>query len=609
METRRLSAWDMGFIVAAVLLGLAVGVFFLGDRSDREISYSSFLERTHDGQIAQVRLDAGTVTGTLKNGRTFRVYVPAGDPAYLKALEAKRVAITVDPPKPWGLVTNSLVWFPLLLLGVWMFSTRHGGGNVDRAMAFGKSPARVRQGQEIRRSVTFADVAGADEAKEELTEIIDFLRNPWKFRSLGARIPRGVLLVGPPGTGKTLLARAVAGEARAAFFSIAGSAFVETFVGIGAARVRNMFEKAKKAAPCLIFIDEIDAVGRQRGAALGGGHDEREQTLNQLLVEMDGFDPNAGVIVLAATNRPDILDPALFRSGRFDRRVIMDAPDVRGRREILDVHMRDKPLRGVDLDAVARRTPGFSGADLANAVNEAALLAARHGKHVITTAEMDEAIDRAIAGPQRKSRVLTSHERRLTAYHEAGHALLGLVLPDADLPQRVTILPRGMALGYVTALPAEDRHTHTRTELLDRIAVALGGRVAEEVVFEEPTTGARHDFERATDLARRMVTEFGMSDALGAVALGAPHGPALLGRGLVEPHAYSDEIAHQVDQEIRRIIVESYERARFAVRAHRGALDAIARALLERETLDAADLRRLLDPGTAPPRAKAPPAL
>ncbi|HLJ58497.1 MAG TPA: ATP-dependent zinc metalloprotease FtsH, partial [bacterium] len=460
---------------------------------------------------------------------------------------------------------------------------------------------------EAKTRVTFEDVAGVEEAKEELEEIIEFLRHPKKFQALGAKIPRGVLLVGPPGSGKTLLAKAIAGEAGVPFFSISGSEFVEMFVGVGASRVRDLFDQAKKSAPCLVFIDEIDAVGRQRGAGLGGGHDEREQTLNQLLVEMDGFDPNSGIIVIAATNRPDILDPALLRPGRFDRRIVVDNPDAKGRRAILDVHARGKPIgEDVNLDVLARRTPGFSGADLANMVNEAALLAARRNKKRLGKAEFDEAIERVIAGPQRKSRILGPKERELTAYHEGGHALLGKLVPQANPPHKVTILPRGMALGYVIPLPQEEKYTLTRGEILANITAMLGGRVAEEVTFGEITTGAANDFEKATELARKMVTEFGMSDKLGPLTLGTKHGPVFLGRDLVESRNYSDEIAYEIDKEVRRIIDECYSQARQLLFARHDLLERIAKALLERESLESDELDALIAGQPLPSNTPAP---
>jgi cell division protease FtsH len=505
------------------------------------------------------------------------------------------VQINVEPKSRnalWPSLLSTMLPF-FLLIGLWLLMLRQAQSGSNQAMSFGKSRARLHT--ENRPKVTFDDVAGVDEAKEELQEVIEFLKHPKKFQALGAKIPRGVLLVGPPGSGKTLLAKAVAGEAGVPFFSISGSEFVEMFVGVGASRVRDLFEQAKKSAPCLVFIDEIDAVGRQRGAGLGGGHDEREQTLNQLLVEMDGFDPNAGIIVIAATNRPDILDPALLRPGRFDRRVVVDNPDSKGRKAILDVHVRGKPLsEDVNAEVLAKHTPGFSGADLANLVNEAALLAARRNKKKITMSEMDEAIERVIAGPQRRSRILGPREREIAAFHEGGHALLGKLLPNADPPHKVTILPRGMALGYVISAPPEDKYTYTRTELLDRITAALGGRVSEELVFNEVTTGAQNDFEQATDLARRMVTEFGMSDKLGPLSLGKRHGPVFLGRDLVETRNYSEEIAYEIDKEVRRIIDECYDRARTIITENRGTLDRIAKALLERESLEGEELERVL---------------
>ena len=592
MRTRR-----QAHLLLIFLALLAVQMYLFPFARNREkvaeIPYSTVLDRAAREQIAAVQIGDGQVTGTLKDGSKFRAYVPAGDPTYLRVLQAQGAVISVQPSgRPsivWGLIANLLPF--LLLLGFWVLMSRRAQGNVNQVLSFNRSPAQNHT--ESRPKVTFADVAGVDEAKEELTEIIEFLRSPARFQSLGARIPRGVLLVGPPGSGKTLLAKAVAGEAQVPFFSIAASEFVEMFVGVGASRVRATFEQAKKSTPCLVFIDELDAVGRQRGAGLGGGHDEREQTLNQLLVEMDGFDPNAGIIIIAATNRPDILDSALLRPGRFDRRVVVDNPDSRGRRAILDVHARGKPLaEDINLEILARHTPGFSGADLANLVNEAALLAVRRDKKAITMAELDEAVERVVAGPQRRSRILSPRERDIAAYHEGGHALLGILLPNADPPHKVTILPRGTALGYVISAPAEDKYTYTRGELLDRITAALGGRVAEEHVFGEVTTGAQNDFEQATDLARRMVTEFGMSAKLGPLSLGRRHGPVFLGRDLMETRNYSDEIAYEIDKEVRRIIDECYERARTIIAEHRDKLERVARALLEKETLDAAEMDR-----------------
>ncbi|MDR7543959.1 MAG: ATP-dependent zinc metalloprotease FtsH [Armatimonadota bacterium] len=559
-----------------------------------EIPYNVFIEQVQAGQVAQVEIGDGTVTGRFKSGQPFTTYVPQGDNTYIEALRSKGVTIRVEPRSRstlWPSVLSTLLPI-LLLVGLWMLMLRQAQSGSNQAMSFGKSRARLHT--DNKPKVTFDDVAGVEEAKEELQEVIEFLKYPKKFQALGAKIPRGVLLVGPPGSGKTLLAKAIAGEAGVPFFSISGSEFVEMFVGVGASRVRDLFDQAKKSAPCLVFIDEIDAVGRQRGAGLGGGHDEREQTLNQLLVEMDGFDPNSGIIVIAATNRPDILDPALLRPGRFDRRIVVDNPDTKGRRAILGVHVRGKPVaEDVDLDALAKRTPGFSGADLANMVNEAALLAARRNKRKITAGEMDEAIDRVIAGPQRRSRILGAKERELVAYHEAGHALLGKAIVGADPPQKVTILPRGMALGYVMSAPPEDKYTYTRQEILARITANLGGRVAEEIVFGEVTTGAQNDFEQTTELARKMVTEYGMSEKLGPLSLGKRHGPVFLGRDLVESRNYSEEIAYEIDKEVRRIIDECYEKARAAILEHRDALERIARALLEYESLEAEELERL----------------
>ncbi|MDR7464853.1 MAG: ATP-dependent zinc metalloprotease FtsH, partial [Armatimonadota bacterium] len=505
-------------IVWAIIIAVVV-YFFLPlyrQRTPRqELTYNVFLKSVQQGEIVDVTISDERITGHLKNNQEFITYGPVTEET-LSLLAAKGVSIKYEPRSRSTLWPNLLTsMLPILLIvGVWMLMLRQAQSGSNQAMSFGKSRARLHT--ENKPKVTFDDVAGVDEAKEELEEIIEFLKHPKKFQALGAKIPRGVLLVGPPGSGKTLLAKAIAGEAGVPFFSISGSEFVEMFVGVGASRVRDLFDQAKKSAPCLVFIDEIDAVGRQRGAGLGGGHDEREQTLNQLLVEMDGFDPNAGIIVIAATNRPDILDPALLRPGRFDRRIVVDNPDTKGRKAILEVHVRGKPLgEDVNLEALAKRTPGFSGADLANMVNEAALLTARRNKKKITMAEMEEAIERVIAGPQRKSRILSQKEREIAAYHEGGHALLAKLLPNADPPHKVTILPRGMALGYVISAPPEDKYNYTRSEILDRITVALGGRVAEEIVFGEVTTGAQNDFEQATELARRMVTEFGMSEKLG----------------------------------------------------------------------------------------------
>jgi cell division protease FtsH len=620
---RSLVVWAL---VVAVVLFVLVPMYRSTRTVPRSIDFSEFLTLVEQGQVVGKVVfneDNSTITGERRDGQPFRTTYSKEATLQIQALlRQKGIPFAVEAParnSPWPNLLSSFL--PLLLIiGLWFLMIRQAQSGSNQALSFGKSRARLHH--ESKPKVTFDDVAGVDEAKEELQEIIEFLKHPKKFQALGAKIPRGVLLVGPPGSGKTLLAKAVAGEAGVPFFSISGSEFVEMFVGVGASRVRDLFDQAKKNAPCLVFIDEIDAVGRQRGAGLGGGHDEREQTLNQLLVEMDGFDPNAGIIVIAATNRPDILDPALLRPGRFDRRIVVDNPDTKGRKAILDVHLRGKPLaEDVNVDVLAKRTPGFSGADLANLVNEAALLAARRNKRRITMAEFDEAIERVIAGPQRRSRVLSQRERELVAFHEAGHALLRKLLPHADPPHKVTIVSRGMALGYVMGMPPEDRYTRTRAELLDEITVAMGGRVAEEIVFGEVTTGAENDFEQATDMARKMVTDFGMSEKLGPMSLGKRHGPVFLGRDLVESRNYSEEIAYEIDKEVRRIIDECYSRAKQILEANRDKLEVIARALLEKESLDAEELERLLagqpleaeaarpQPEPAPRTAPAPPVV
>jgi cell division protease FtsH len=505
------------------------------------------------------------------------------------------IPFEVDPPNNgfWFTLIGTLAPILLIILFFILFmSSMQGGGN--RVMSFGKS--RARRMTKDQPKVTFSDVAGADEAVQELTEIKEFLEAPQKFQKLGARIPKGALLVGPPGTGKTLLARAVAGEAGVPFFSISGSDFVEMFVGVGASRVRDLFEQAKQNSPCIIFMDEIDAVGRQRGAGLGGGHDEREQTLNQLLVEMDGFDSKSGIIMLAATNRPDILDPALLRPGRFDRQIVVDRPDLPGREKVLKVHTRGKPLgNDVDIGTLARGTPGFTGADLANLVNEAALLAARHDKDQIDMSEMEEAIDRVIAGPERKTRLISDKEKEITAYHEAGHAIVGALMPEADPVHKITIIPRGQALGVTMSLPTEDRFMMSRGQLMAQLAMMLGGRAAERVVFDEITTGASNDLERVTQTARQMVTRFGMSDKLGPLALGQQQGQVFMGRDFHAQPDYSDEIAFQIDKEIRRIVDESYDNAEDLLVRNRTLLDKLSKELIEVETVDAKHLLRLIE--------------
>lgn len=498
------------------------------------------------------------------------------------------------PKAPWW--TNLFINFLpiLLLIGIVFFMLNQTQGGGSRVMSFGKSRARLHS--DDKKRVTFEDVAGADEVKQELEEVVEFLKHPKKFNELGAKIPKGVLLYGPPGTGKTLLARAVAGEAGVPFFSISGSDFVEMFVGVGASRVRDLFEQAKKNAPCIVFIDEIDAVGRQRGAGLGGGHDEREQTLNQLLVEMDGFSPNEGIIIIAATNRPDILDPALLRPGRFDRQIVVDVPDITGRKEILQVHIKGKPLANdVDLDVLARRTPGFTGADLANMVNEAALLAARHNKKVVNMTELEDAIERVVAGPEKKSKVISEKEKRLVSYHEAGHALVSTLLPDSDPVHKVSIIPRGRAGGYTLILPTEDRYYRTKSMLLDEIVVLLGGRVAESLVLQDISTGAQNDLERATSIARKMIMEYGMSDELGPLTLGHKTEQVFLGRDIARDRNYSEEVAFAIDKEVRKIIENCYLKAEKLLQDNIEKLHLVATTLMEKETLDNDEFTALIE--------------
>ncbi|MBC5805822.1 MAG: ATP-dependent zinc metalloprotease FtsH [Candidatus Eremiobacteraeota bacterium] len=535
---------------------------------------------------------------------------PGSNPELTKRLIAHHIKVTGDnTASSPGLSLNLLAWlipFVVVVVFVLIIARQLQSGG-SQALSFGRSRAKLLT--ENRPKVTFADVAGVDEAKQELGEVVEFLKFPKKFQQLGARIPKGLLLLGPPGSGKTLLARAIAGEAGVPFFSISGSDFVEMFVGVGASRVRDLFEQAKKSSPCIVFIDEIDAVGRQRGAGLGGGHDEREQTLNQLLVEMDGFDVNTGVILIAATNRPDVLDPALLRPGRFDRQVVVDRADVVGRAQILTVHSRNKPLApDVRLEVLARRTPGFSGADLENLLNEAALLAARNNKTQIDMHDCEEAIDRVVAGPERKSRIMSQREKELVAYHESGHALTAKLLPNADPLHKVTIIPRGMALGITMQLPTEDRYLMTKAEIVDRIMVLLGARAAEELIFQENTTGAHDDLQKATTLARKMVMEFGMSPKLGPIALGKKHEQVFLGRDIVEERNYSEEVASQIDTEVRGIIDTCYANAYRLLETNIDKLHRLAEALLERETVEADDVDRLLSDSPTPAPAAAPAA-
>ncbi len=588
------------YLVVGFLVLLAVQTFLDGSSPPAEMTLNEFFDEVDAGNVEQVQLldKSQQVVGELKAGEElpdgateFTVSYPKEYEGTLtERLLAADVTVIPDSENPslfqWFLGTI----FPyLLIFGIFIFIIMQMQGGGNRVMQFGK--AKARQVTKDTPKVTFKDVAGSLEAVEELEEIRDFLASPGKFRSMGAKIPKGVLLYGPPGTGKTLLARAVAGEAGVPFFSISGSDFVEMFVGVGASRVRDLFEQAKSSAPAIVFIDEIDAVGRHRGAGLGGGHDEREQTLNQLLVELDGFDVKTGVIVIAATNRPDILDPALLRPGRFDRQIVVDRPDLRGREQILNVHAQGKPLaEGLDLAAVARQTPGFTGADLANLINEAALLTARRGKTEIGMLELDEAVDRVVAGPERRSRLITDDERTLTAYHEGGHALVGHVLPELDPIHKVTIIPRGRAGGYTLALPMEDKYFSRRSELVDQLAYALGGRTAEELVFKDPSTGASNDIDKATNLARKMVMEYGMSDKLGPLRYGKPEGEVFLGRDYSRGNDVSDEVANAIDEEVRRLITQAHDEAREILSMHRQALDDIANALLEKETLDAAEI-------------------
>jgi cell division protease FtsH len=565
------------------------------------MEYSQFLDEVKAGRIAKVTIEGRQLKATTTEGKSVVSYSP-GDIWLVSDLLKYGVKVEAKPEEEPSLLMNIFVsWFPMLLLiGVWIFFMRQmQGGGRGGAFSFGKSKARMLD--ESTNTVTFADVAGCEEAKEEVSELVDFLRDPSKFQKLGGRIPRGVLMVGNPGTGKTLLARAIAGEAKVPFFSISGSDFVEMFVGVGAARVRDMFEQAKKHSPCIVFIDEIDAVGRQRGAGLGGGNDEREQTLNQLLVEMDGFEANVGVIVIAATNRPDVLDPALMRPGRFDRQVVVPLPDIRGREQILVVHMRKVPLApDVKADIIARGTPGFSGADLANLVNEAALFAARKSKRLVDMEDFEKAKDKVIMGAERRSMVMPEEERRNTAYHESGHALVATMLPKTDPVHKVTIIPRGRALGVTMQLPSEDRYSQDRDRLLNTIAVLFGGRIAEEIFMHQMTTGASNDFERATEIARRMVTQWGMSDILGPMVYGENEGEVFLGRSITTHKNVSETTMQKVDSEIRRIVDEQYKVARKLIEDNRDKVEAMAKALLEFETLDADQLGDIM--AGKPPR-------
>ena len=584
-----------------LLVLIALSFYAWTSREDpvTDLNYTEFQTRVEAGQIKEVTIaaenDAGryTITGYLSDGTAFRT-ITFPDSSIAEYLNEYDVIINYDAVvASWWLSLLGTLIPMLLIVGLFIFLMQQGQGSGGKVMQFGKSRAKLQT--DSHKKVTFADVAGVDEVKEELEEVVAFLKEPRKFSALGARIPKGVLLYGPPGCGKTLLARAVAGEAGVPFFSISGSDFVEMFVGVGASRVRDLFEQAKKHNPCIIFIDEIDAVGRQRGAGLGGGHDEREQTLNQLLVEMDGFSNNEGIIVMAATNRPDILDPALLRPGRFDREITVDAPDVVGRRQILDVHAKDKPLdKDVDLDVVARRTPGFTGADLANVLNEAALLAARHNKKKIGMEELEQAVERVIAGPEKKSKVISEKEKKLVAYHEAGHAVVSYFLPNSDPLHKVSIIPRGRAGGYTLLLPKEDRNYATKSQMLDSLVMLLGGRMAESLVLKDVSTGAQNDLERATDTVREMITRYGMSDELGPLTFGKRQDTVFLGRDISQERNYSEAIAYAIDKEARAIMDEAYNRARQILSDHIDALHQVAAILIGKETIEAVDFYRIM---------------
>jgi cell division protease FtsH len=593
------------WLVIGLVLMTVFNQFNTRQTAQAPMEYSQFLEEVKAGRIAKVTIEGRQLKATTSEGKRVTSYSP-GDIWLVSDLLKYGVKIEAKPEEEPSLLMNIFVsWFPMLLLiGVWIFFMRQmQGGGRGGAFSFGKSRARMLD--ESTNTVTFADVAGCEEAKEEVSELVDFLRDPSKFQKLGGRIPRGVLMVGNPGTGKTLLARAIAGEAKVPFFSISGSDFVEMFVGVGAARVRDMFEQAKKHAPCIVFIDEIDAVGRHRGAGLGGGHDEREQTLNQLLVEMDGFESTMGVIVIAATNRPDVLDPALLRPGRFDRQVVVPLPDIRGREEILKVHMRKVPLApDVKPDILARGTPGFSGADLANLVNEAALFAARGNKRLVDMDDFERAKDKIIMGAERRSMVMPEEERRNTAYHESGHAMVARLLPKTDPVHKVTIIPRGRALGVTMQLPETDRYSQDRERLMNMIAVLFGGRIAEELFMNQMTTGASNDFERATEIARRMVTQWGMSDELGPMVYGENEGEIFLGRSITTHKNVSEATMQKVDAEIRRIIDQQYRLARKLLEENRDKVEAMAKALLELETIDADQIGDIM--AGKPPRPPKP---
>jgi cell division protease FtsH len=594
---KNLALW----LVIVLMMILVYNLFNKTQTSQEKTTYTEFIAALDAGKITTVTLRGNEIIGKYVGGKEFKTYKPE-DPSLTQKLLDRKIPVTAEPAEdkvPW--FSMLLSWFPLILLvGVWIFFMRQMQSGGGKAMAFGKSRAKLLT--EAQGKITFEDVAGVDEAKVELEEIISFLKDPKKFTKLGGRLPKGVLLVGPPGTGKTLLARAIAGEAGVPFFSISGSDFVEMFVGVGASRVRDLFVQGKKNAPCIIFIDEIDAVGRHRGAGLGGGHDEREQTLNQLLVEMDGFESNEGVILISATNRPDVLDPALLRPGRFDRQVVVPRPDVKGREAILKIHSRKTPLApSVHLSVIARGTPGFSGADLANVVNEAALLAARKDKNLVEMEDLDDAKDKVLMGVERRSMVISEEEKKNTAYHEAGHTLVAKLIPGTDPVHKVSIIPRGRALGITMQLPTEDKHSYNRETLLNRIAVLMGGRAAEEVIFETMTTGAGNDIEHATEISRKMVCEWGMSERLGPVSFGKKDEQIFLGREMATQKNYSEATAVEIDEEIRRIVEDNYTRARTLLSDNIDLLHKIALALIEKESLNGADVDEIIGHKTVAP--------
>ncbi|UCB47632.1 MAG: ATP-dependent zinc metalloprotease FtsH [Deltaproteobacteria bacterium] len=597
---KNLALW----LVISLMMIMLFQIFKQPDKSRTTVSYSDFLGMVENGSVTEVTIQGDDISGRSSQGQQFKTYAPK-DPELIKLLRSKGVRMSVKPEEDSSWFQVFLSWVPMLLLiGVWIFFMRQmqvGGG---KALSFGKSRARLMT--DAHQKVTFDDVAGIDEAKEELQETIEFLRDPKKFTRLGGRIPKGVLLVGAPGTGKTLLARAIAGEAGVPFFSISGSDFVEMFVGVGASRVRDLFVQGKKNAPCIIFMDEIDAVGRHRGAGLGGGHDEREQTLNQLLVEMDGFESNEGVILISATNRPDVLDPALLRAGRFDRQVVVPVPDIKGREQIFKVHVRKTVLGdNVNLSVLARGTPGFTGADIENMVNEAALMAARRGKDKVEMAELEDAKDKVMMGTERKSMIISDEEKKTTAYHEAGHTLVAKLIPKADPIHKVTIIPRGRALGLTQQLPIDEKHTYPKDYLLDNICILMGGRVAEEMVLNIQTTGAGNDIEKASDLARKMVCDFGMSDNLGPLTFGKREEQIFLGREIAQHRDYSELTAQKIDEEVRSIVTGAYEKASKLIKDNLDTLHRMANALLERETLDSADIEKIMAEPKESPKEEA----